>query len=118
MPAKKRIRYAVVGLGHIAQVAVLPAFEHASRNSELVALISSDEKKLRELGRRYDIDHLCSYEQYDELLGSGEVDAVFIALPNSHHRSRSRKRSMRARRRKIDVLPHLGDAPATLAVLS
>ncbi len=25
-----KVRYAVVGLGHIAQVAVLPAFEHAT----------------------------------------------------------------------------------------
>ena len=36
--ATKKIRYAVVGLGHIAQVAVLPAFAHASANSELAAL--------------------------------------------------------------------------------
>ncbi len=45
---KKRIRYAVVGLGHIAQVAMLPAFHHAE-NSELVALVSDDEKKRNEL---------------------------------------------------------------------
>src|SRR5690242_17056044 len=36
----KVVRYAVVGLGHIAQVAVLPAFAHAKRNSRLVALFS------------------------------------------------------------------------------
>lgn len=39
-----KIRYAVVGLGYIAQVAVLPAFQHAKKNSELVALISEDPK--------------------------------------------------------------------------
>ena len=33
---KRQIRYAVVGLGHIAQVAVLPAFGNARRNSKLV----------------------------------------------------------------------------------
>jgi hypothetical protein len=31
----RSIRYAVVGLGNIAQVAVLPAFEHASANSDV-----------------------------------------------------------------------------------
>ena len=46
---KRKIRYAVVGLGNIAQVAVLPAFAHASENSELVALISSDTEKQRVL---------------------------------------------------------------------
>jgi hypothetical protein len=39
---KRLIRYAVVGLGHIAQVAVLPAFGNARRNSKLVALVSGD----------------------------------------------------------------------------
>jgi predicted dehydrogenase len=38
----RKIRYAVVGLGHIAQVAVLPAFDNAP-NSELAAVVSSDE---------------------------------------------------------------------------
>ncbi len=40
--AAKKIRYAVVGLGHIAQVAVLPAFKNAARNSEIGALVSDD----------------------------------------------------------------------------
>jgi predicted dehydrogenase len=79
------IRYAVVGLGHIAQVAVLPAFANARRNSKLAALVSGDPVKLDELGKRYDVKNLRSYEQYDELLGSGDVDAVYIALPNSMH---------------------------------
>jgi predicted dehydrogenase len=81
-----RIRYAVVGLGHIAQAAVLPAFRHAARNSELVALVSSDPRKLRALGRRYKVEHLYSYEDFDALLADDIVDAVYIALPNDMHR--------------------------------
>jgi predicted dehydrogenase len=84
MPAKK-IRYAVVGLGHIAQVAVLPAFQHARTNSELVALVSGDKTKLRALGKRYGLDALFTYDDYGELLKSGDVDAVYIALPNHQH---------------------------------
>jgi hypothetical protein len=42
--SRRRIRYAVVGLRHIAQNAILPAFEHATGNSELAALISDDVK--------------------------------------------------------------------------
>jgi len=82
---KKQIRYAVVGLGHIAQVAVLPAFANARRNSKLAALVSGDPVKLDELGRKYDVKNLHSYEGYDALLASGEIDAVYIALPNSMH---------------------------------
>jgi predicted dehydrogenase len=82
----KRVRYAVVGLGHIAQAAVLPAFRHASRNSELVALVSGEPRKLRALGRRYRVEHLCNYDELDALLADDVVDAVYIALPNDMHR--------------------------------
>ena len=51
------IRYAVVGLGHIAQVAVLPAFAHAAASSQLAALVSDDPEKLTELGDRYGVEH-------------------------------------------------------------
>ena len=82
---RKQVRYAVVGLGHIAQVAVLPAFGNARRNSRLAALVSGDPVKLEELGAKYHIDKRYSYERYDEMLKSGEVDAVYIATPNSLH---------------------------------
>ena len=77
------VRYAVVGLGHIAQVAVLPAFAHARRNSKLVAVVSGDRTKRREITRRYKLDHAFSYAQFEDCLN--EVDAVYIALPNSMH---------------------------------
>ena len=37
----KKIGYAVVGLGDISHIAVLPGFRHATQNSELRALVSS-----------------------------------------------------------------------------
>lgn len=83
--AVKTVRYGVVGLGHIAQVAVLPAFAHA-KNSELVALVSDDPEKLETLGRRYKVKGRFSYDQFDEFLQSGIIDAVYIALPNHLHR--------------------------------
>jgi predicted dehydrogenase len=79
------VRYAVVGLGHIAQVAVLPAFNHARRNSKLVALFSDDPVKRDELRRRYKVPIVAAYEDYDAVLKQGEIDAVYIALPNSMH---------------------------------
>jgi predicted dehydrogenase len=80
------VRYGMVGLGHIAQIAVLPAFKHARQNSRLVALFSDDKAKLAQLGRRFRVPYLASYKQYDTLLKRGEIDAVYIALPNSLHR--------------------------------
>jgi predicted dehydrogenase len=81
---QKKTRYAVAGLGHIAQVAVLPAFK-TSKNSELAAIISGDPKKQKELGKKYKLDRVYSYEEYEECLADG-IDAVYVAVPNHLHR--------------------------------
>lgn len=96
----RKVRYAVVGLGHIAQVAVLPAFANARKNSTLVALISDDRTKLRELARAYKAPLQFTYDEYQACLLSGDVDAVYIALPNSQHR----EFAMRAARAGVHVL--------------
>ena len=84
MPTRKRpVRYAVVGLGHIAQVAMLPAFAHASRNSVLTALVSDDPAKMKAVAQKYKVEHTFSYHDYPACLD--HVDAVYIALPNSMH---------------------------------
>ncbi len=80
-----RIRYAIVGLGHIAQVAVLPAFAHARSNSDVTALVSDDPEKLRLISRKYRVPHTYTYKQYDQCLRDGHIDAVYIALPNHLH---------------------------------
>ncbi len=85
MKRARKIRYAVVGLGHITQVAILPAFKHANRNSELTALVSGDEKKLKVLSKKYGGIRTYTYAQYEACLRSGDIDAVYIALPNTMH---------------------------------
>jgi glucose-fructose oxidoreductase len=82
---RKQIRYAVVGLGHIAQIAVLPAFANARRNSRLAALVSGDRMKLDALGKQYGAEVTCGYEDYDELCRSGKIDAVYLSVPNNLH---------------------------------
>jgi predicted dehydrogenase len=80
----RRIRYGVVGAGNIAQVAVLPAFEHARENSELAAIFSSDAEKREELKQKYQVA-TGTYEQFEELAKATKLDAVYIATPNSEH---------------------------------
>src|SRR6195256_4390557 len=94
----RKVRYAVVGLGHIAQVAVLPAFVHARRNSQLVAVVSDDRTKRREIAKRYRLDRTFTYDQFDDCLA--QVDAVYIALPNSMHA----EYTIRAARAGVHVL--------------
>lgn len=81
-----RVRYGVVGLGWFSQVAVLPAFAHAKESAELVALFSSDRDKLDRLGDHHGVAGRHTYEAYDDVLRSGGIDAVYLAVPNHLHR--------------------------------
>jgi glucose-fructose oxidoreductase len=93
------VRFAVVGQGFFAQAAVLPAFASA-RGCELRALFSDDETKLRALKRKYGVAAALGYDQYDDYLAAGEVDAVYVALPNDLHRDYT----VRAARAGVHVL--------------
>lgn len=83
---KKKIRYAVVGAGNIAQVAVLPAFAHAKDNSELAAIVSGDPQKRTQLAEKYDLALTGSYDDLERILKEGQIDAVYIATPNALHK--------------------------------
>lgn len=78
------VRIAVVGQGHFAQAAVLPAFDGVP-GVELAALVSGSKKKLEELGARYGVRELREYDELDDLLGRHRVDAVYVAVPNDMH---------------------------------
>jgi glucose-fructose oxidoreductase len=82
---ERKVRYGVVGLGWFSQVAILPAFQHGARNSELVALFSGKEEKLEVLGDRHGAAGRYTYDDYDDVLDSGALDAVYLALPNHLH---------------------------------
>ncbi len=80
----RRIRYAVVGLGHLAQSVILPGFAQA-KNSELGALVTGDPKKSSALSRKYGVPAF-GYEDYEKALKEEAIDAVYIVLPNVQHR--------------------------------
>ncbi len=80
-----RVRFAVVGLGHFAQAAILPAFANAKDKAELAALVTGDADKAKQLSKEYGVP-AHSYDQLDALLAAGEIDVVYIAVPNSLHR--------------------------------
>ena len=86
---KQKVRYAVIGLGHIAQRAVLPAFAHAE-NSELVALVTGGPDKDGQLSRRYRVNAY-SYDDLETAIDREKADAVYIATPNSLHREHTER---------------------------
>ena len=86
MPSSKRVGYAVAGLGFIAETSVLPAFRH-SKKCKLVALVSHDPKRARQLGAKFGVHvNACyGYENYAQCLNHPGVDAVFVASMNAVH---------------------------------
>jgi glucose-fructose oxidoreductase len=95
-----KIRFAVIGQGHFAQTAILPAFGHARSHCALTALVSGDEQKRKRLARRYKVPHALPYEELDDFLRSGAVDAVYVAVPNHLHKDVT----VRAARAGVHVL--------------
>lgn len=79
-----KVRYAVVGAGWISQDAFMPSIPQTN-NSEITAIVSGNAEVMEQLGEFYGIEKLVHYDDYDALLNSGEIDAVYIALPNSLH---------------------------------
>ncbi len=84
MAITKRIGYAVVGLGSISETSVLPAFRN-SKKSRLVALVSHDQTRAEQMGKKFGVKRCYAYEDYDECLRQPDVDAVFIASVNGAH---------------------------------
>jgi predicted dehydrogenase len=84
LPPKKKVRYGFVGLGDIAQEAMLPGVEHTG-NSSVTALVTGDPVKAGRLAERYGVAHTYSYEQFAAMVSSGNVDAVYVATPNWRH---------------------------------
>ena len=80
----KKVRYAVVGIGWISQAALLPGVEHTG-NSEVVAFVTGHEEKAKKVAEKYDVHQVVSYDELDQLLASGDVDAVYLATPNFDH---------------------------------
>jgi predicted dehydrogenase len=61
---------------------IVPAF-HASPGNDLVAVASREGDRARSYAEQHGIPKW--YEGYDALLDDGELDALYIALPNALH---------------------------------
>ncbi|MGH7393183.1 MAG: Gfo/Idh/MocA family protein [Candidatus Rokuibacteriota bacterium] len=80
----KQIGYALVGLGTLARGFLLPAFAQSTEHSRLAAVVSGDRAKAQLVAQQF---RAAAYH-YDELrqcLQRDDVQALYIALPNSLH---------------------------------
>jgi predicted dehydrogenase len=82
----RRIGYCIVGLGRISMQHFMPAVK-MSNKSRVTALVSGHRDKAVRMAAEYGIpsSSIYNYENYDEIGKNPEIDAVYIALPNSMH---------------------------------
>ncbi|WP_254028246.1 Gfo/Idh/MocA family protein [Mesorhizobium ventifaucium] len=74
----------MVGAGWIAQEAFMPSVSQTG-NSTISAIVSGSAKNAAKLAEFHGVEHVFSYERYDQMLASDVADAVYVALPNSMH---------------------------------
>ncbi len=80
----KKVRYAIVGAGDIAQEDMMPGVDHTG-NSVITAIVTSDPQKAQELGKMYKVEATYAYEEFAQALKSDTFDAIYLATPNWRH---------------------------------
>ncbi|MBI3693816.1 MAG: Gfo/Idh/MocA family oxidoreductase, partial [Acidobacteria bacterium] len=85
-PEAKKVGYAVVGLGRLAQGQILPAFAKC-RLSKVTALVSGDPAKAARLAAQYGVNpkNIYNYQNYDQMASNPDIDVVYVVLPNGMH---------------------------------
>jgi glucose-fructose oxidoreductase len=86
VPGKRKLGYAIVGLGNYATNQIMPRIKDCEF-AELKALVSGTPGKLERYGAQYGIPktHWYSYRNYDSIRENPDIDLVYVVLPNSMH---------------------------------
>ncbi len=82
----RKLGYCIVGLGRISLQHFMPACKMSQR-SQVVALVSGHREKAEKTAAEYNVPskNIYSYSNYDDIHDNNDIDAVYIALPNSMH---------------------------------
>jgi predicted dehydrogenase len=83
--AQPKTRYAVIGLGRIAGH-FMPGVL-STTNSSITGLVSGHPDKAHRIAAQYNVPagSIYNYENFDEIAHNPNIDAVYVALPNSMH---------------------------------
>ncbi len=76
------IRWGILGTAKIAREALVPAIQ-ASENGILKAIASRRPESAAAFAQHYDVE--LTFDSYEALLASKDIDAVYIPLPTSQH---------------------------------
>jgi len=85
-PQGRKLRWCIVGLGRISMGQFMPGLP-LSKTGTITALVSGHREKAEQQAALYHVpsSSIYSYENFDDIRHNKEIDAVYIALPNSMH---------------------------------
>lgn len=78
----EKVKWGILGTANIARWATIPGMKKAG-NCELVAIAGRNPEKAERFAKEYGIPK--AYGSYEEMLEDGEIQAVYIPLPNDIH---------------------------------
>lgn len=78
----QKVKIGLVGAGHVAQVAHIPAYRK-NPDVELVAVVDDDPIKAQRIHAQFGFREW--YEDFSEMLAKADVDAIDICTPNYLH---------------------------------
>ena len=78
-----KVRWGIIGPGSIANNfadALISCF-----SGELKGIASNSEERLNNFGNKYNVNESFRFSNYDDLLNSEDIDAVYISTPHTFH---------------------------------
>ena len=91
----KKIKWGIIGPGSIANNFAEALNECYS--GELAAIASHNDERRKSFGDKYSIENNLRFNNYDELLNSEDIDAVYISTPHTLHAELSIKAAGRGK---------------------
>jgi predicted dehydrogenase len=82
----RKIGYCIVGLGRISMQHFMPGVKNSSY-SRITGIVSGHREKAEKIAAEYGVPakSIYNYENCDRMAENKEIDAVYVALPNSMH---------------------------------
>lgn len=84
MNKNKNINWGILGTARIARKRMIKAIQE-TEGCTCLAIAGREKKRAGDVAKAFDIPKY--YGSYDELIDDGDIDAVYIPLPNSLHHS-------------------------------
>ena len=79
----KQVNWGIIGLGNIA-IHIARALKFTT-NSRLTGVASKNQTKIEKFKIEFNLDGNYCFNNYKDLINCREIDAIYIALPNSLH---------------------------------